>query len=186
MWSRIVWAHQCSFQAGSIMIASAHNQHTLFLVQFFCQLLNLIIQTENLFYQIYAKQKHYDWVVFNLTVARLGFLSVLPFWLCQWAACQQLYSFVQRWCTTFLSITTVHGSDCENCDLISTHGEEEIQRRILGSVQDSYFWQYRQPVERAGLWPNRRWRGWKKAGVAWDTKWPYYELCKFTYSQKGF
>lgn len=79
MWSQTVWAHQCSFQTGSIMIASAHNQHTFFLVQFFCQLLNLIIQTENLLYQIYAKQKHYDSVVFNLTVARLMFLPVLPF-----------------------------------------------------------------------------------------------------------
>lgn len=76
MWNRTVWAHQCSFQAGSIMIASTHNQHTLFLVQFFCQLLNLIIQTENLLYQIYAKQKHYDSRVFNLTVACLGMVGV--------------------------------------------------------------------------------------------------------------
>lgn len=45
-------AHQCSFQAGSVMVASAHDQYTLLLVQLRRQLLDLIIQTEDLLNQI--------------------------------------------------------------------------------------------------------------------------------------
>lgn len=49
---KVVLAHQCSFQAGSIMVASAHDQYTFLLVQLCRQLLDLIIQTEDLLNQI--------------------------------------------------------------------------------------------------------------------------------------
>lgn len=45
-------AHQCSFKAGGIMVTSAHDQYAPVLVEFCCQLLDLIVQTKDLFNQI--------------------------------------------------------------------------------------------------------------------------------------
>lgn len=49
-------SHQRSLQAGGVVEASAHDEHALLLVQLGGQLLDLLIQTQNLLYQIYTEQ----------------------------------------------------------------------------------------------------------------------------------
>lgn len=47
------------------MVASAHDQDTLLLIQLSCQLLDLIIQTEDFFNQVYMSEKQ---ILFHLLV----------------------------------------------------------------------------------------------------------------------
>lgn len=48
-------SHQRPLQAGGVVVASAHDQDTFLLVELGGQLLDLLIQTQHLLYQIYTE-----------------------------------------------------------------------------------------------------------------------------------
>lgn len=65
-------SHQRPLQAGGVVVASAHDEHALLLVELGGQLLDLLIQTQHLLYQVYTEKAS------KSTISFYFFFSAIP------------------------------------------------------------------------------------------------------------